>query len=1421
MKKLIILLCLLVVTALLIAKTAPDTFRNERGPNENAGITFDLNSTTYGNQNLLQIPEPGVGDYIRLDVYAQDVVNLDTYEFEVIYNTNRLQYITAVSTNPITYEGNLLESNGGTALGWMVDTSIPGVLSIAYTLAGTDTLQAPEGDGLIADIVFQALTTGNSYLSFGSVYYHDSYGTMDEITNTSIAFLGGIPPMPPADLTAYSDYTTPNSIQLFWSDPTENIDGSTLTDLNHIEVYYSDGTFIASVNPGVETYTDAGLTDGQLYSYYLLAVDDDSCTSDPSETVSWHAGGSPIPSPPENLFADAISISIIQLTWIDPVTQEDGTPLDDLAGINVYYADSTLITSVVPGVETYTVSGLSPGQYSFYVNAYDNETPVNESAPSNTAGAFCDTTLWYVHPDSTLNSIQAAIYLCSNGDTVLVAPGTYVENINFIGKSIKVGSLFLTTGDTIYISQTIIDGNQNWHVVEFYSGEDSTAILTGFTITNGSAEYGGGIYCRYNSSPSLSYLTISGNTAGYGGGIYCRDSSNPSIENVTISGNTANWRDGGGLLCWSSSPILTNSIIIGNTATRNGGGISCTYSSNPRIDNVIISGNTTTNMDGYGGGIFCRWSSNPIITNSIISGNTACRGGGGIYIRGSSNPRIENVTITGNTAGAAGGGITCCDHSHPSITNIIISENWCNCGSSLIIGGGGILCQDHSHPSITNVMITGNTAIWFGGGIDCVASSPSLTNVTISGNNLYGIGGEGNGIRCMKNPNGVPSNPSLINCIVSDNTGGDYGICVSYGISNPSINYSNFWNNEGGNFYDCDSLIGVNVTTNANGDSCDVYYNIQLDPLFFNLGNGDVHLTAYSPCIDAGTPDTTGLNLPEFDLDGNPRIYNEIIDMGVYEECRQYGSLEGYVTELDGGAPIECAEITFVQYTGFTNSDGYYIIDSLLISELVGIYPFTCHKEGYADTLSECIEILFNDTATLNFEMTTSIMVIDPLSINESIAPGEVLTTYITVGNVGNAPLNYNISVVQDTNQRTPIHPGKHTDITPVNEKNVKSENRITKGSSLRIEKLYSIVSPGYISTRSNNNSAVIGSNISGWYSADKSGDNNVRLEEWYTYGDINSLWWLVWNIPERVSYFNPTDFSITGNYDITRINHWFYEHPDYPWDDATFHFKIYAEDGVTLLYESEDIEAQHMIEIVHELTTPLAITSGGFYFGVAPVSSSGYPSTCADNLYTGANHSYYGSPGSWTLWSESPDKGEFIQGVYLTTHPWMSLEPMSGTVEPGCVDDIAVTFDATCLEAGTIKTADIVITSFDPYVGYVTIPVQLEVTGVVVDDIPYILSTKLNHNFPNPFNPTTMICYSLKENSKVSLNIYNIKGQKVKTLVDETIPAGEHSVIWNGKDSNGNRVSSGIYFYKLCLHPDPSGKAGDFQRVKKMLLLK
>ncbi len=200
-------------------------------------------------------------------------------------------------------------------------------------------------------------------------------------------------------------------------------------------------------------------------------------------------------------------------------------------------------------------------------------------------------------------------------DTVLVQPGTYVENINFGGRNIVVGSLFVTTQDTSYISRTVIDGNQSGSVVTFNNGEDSTAVLNGFSLINGSATSGGGILCRLSSNPSLENLVINGNTAEFGGGIICNN-SNPSLKNVRISENIAK-DSGGGIYCVNSNASLTNVTINGNTSDFESGGMFCVNSS-PRLVNVTISENIAQD---FGGGIYCHDFSHPILVNTILWNN--------------------------------------------------------------------------------------------------------------------------------------------------------------------------------------------------------------------------------------------------------------------------------------------------------------------------------------------------------------------------------------------------------------------------------------------------------------------------------------------------------------------------------------------------------------------------------------------------------------------------------------------------------------------------------------------------------------------------------------------------------------------------------------------------------------------------------
>ena len=95
-----------------------------------------------------------------------------------------------------------------------------------------------------------------------------------------------------------------------------------------------------------------------------------------------------------------------------------------------------------------------------------------------------------------------------------------------------------------------------------------------------------------------------------------------------------------------------------------------------------------------------------------------------------------------------------------------------------------------------------------------------------------------------------------------------------------------------------------------------------------------------------------------------------------------------------------------------------------------------------------------------------------------------------------------------------------------------------------------------------------------------------------------------------------------------------------------------------------------------------------------------------------------------------------------------------------------------------------------------------------------------LENNYPNPFNPTTTILYGIAAQSHVTVKVYSVLGQEIATLVNDVQGPSYYRALWNGKDSNGNMTSSGVYFYRITAAP-VDGKTQPFSQVKKMLLMK
>ena len=220
-------------------------------------------------------------------------------------------------------------------------------------------------------------------------------------------------------------------------------------------------------------------------------------------------------------------------------------------------------------------------------------------------------------------TIQAGISAAVNGDTVLVAPGTYTENIKFHGKAITVKS---SSGAKV----TIIDGSGVAPVVTFSSNETASSVMNGFTLQNGTSTF------------SSQYE---------GGGIFVSFAS-PTIKNNIIQNNTA-CADGGGIGVYFGSPMIQGNIIRNNRQSGcsggGGGGIEVGGASTAQIIGNAIQNNS---WGSSGGGIFLDAVGSALIKNNVITGNV---GGGIAMINDVSGTAIVQNLISGNSSSGGSG----------------------------------------------------------------------------------------------------------------------------------------------------------------------------------------------------------------------------------------------------------------------------------------------------------------------------------------------------------------------------------------------------------------------------------------------------------------------------------------------------------------------------------------------------------------------------------------------------------------------------------------------------------------------------------------------------------------------------------------------------------------------------------------------
>jgi hypothetical protein len=268
-------------------------------------------------------------------------------------------------------------------------------------------------------------------------------------------------------------------------------------------------------------------------------------------------------------------------------------------------------------------------------------------------------------------TIQSAINVASSGDTVQVAPGTYVENLNFSGKAIHVTS---EQGPQV----TIIDGNHAGSVVTFASGEGPQSILDGFTIRNGTSSGRGGGIRIANSSPTITGNIVTHNTAGDGGGGIASSFGSPMIQGNFIrnNGQISGWSGGVGgggiaIVGASSAQILSNTISDNAWSSASGGGVTLFAAGSPVIQNNVVANNTAYSQ---GGGFYIVNQSDAAIVQNLIVGNAAGKGGGVYWLvpSGARGPSLVNNTLFGNPSPQGSGVFADGFDAQAQLTNNII-----------------------------------------------------------------------------------------------------------------------------------------------------------------------------------------------------------------------------------------------------------------------------------------------------------------------------------------------------------------------------------------------------------------------------------------------------------------------------------------------------------------------------------------------------------------------------------------------------------------------------------------------------------------------------------------------------------------------------------------------------------------------------
>ncbi len=500
------------------------------------------------------------------------------------------------------------------------------------------------------------------------------------------------------------------------------------------------------------------------------------------------------------------------------------------------------------------------------------------------------------------------------------------------------------------------------------------------------------------------------------------------------------------------------------------------------------------------------------------------------------------------------------------------------------------------------------------------------------------------------------------------------------------------------------------------------------------------------------------------------------------------GAISGYVTQAAGGAGIEGIEIIAEQMTcpsysdtAYSNTSGDYVIDGLppgnyevqtnngypLDSIFVDVYWDNKLNEEDADTVPVASD---DTTENINFSLRVGGKITGTVTLPGASTGIVIMSTVDSSGNCYYGPTYYMGSPALYVIKRLPTGTYKVKTYNFMGCIDVYYDDKLSRASADPVP-----VTEG-ATTSPVDFTLSLGGTIEGNISSASKGPLE-GIDVWGSYAS-DPEWYSIGSTDEY------GDYMLTG----LRSGYW----KILAYGDNTYAFEWYNDKNTWADADSQLVNAPGTIS-----GEDFALEDGGSISGHVYSSEKGPLSGCEVVAYESSSYLQY-------VWISAKGNTTITDGSYQIT----GLRTGDYYVVAMTECDMMWYHNQT-----TPEQADLV---------HVTMPndtsgIDFNLPSAVEDETDQTSQRptefELSQNYPNPFNPGTEIEYTLQKPAYVTLQIYNLLGQKVKTLVNEYQPFGSHHIVWDGKNEQGKKVTSGVYFYRL--------KVNELSETKRMVLLK